>query len=139
MSQKTDATPAAKANFFKRAFVSLQKNGELVEVLLELSPVETAEGYFCESPKSYMDVMGVTLPAMLKELGVHNVEAERFEQEIGGRRYACLTVTGNAGSSGVCQTYLCTERGGCFLLLAVSTESWSQCERILQKMLPESP
>ena len=117
----------------------LQRDDQTVQVMLELVPVVTADGRSCDSPESYMDTMAEVLPAALEAAGLRNTETKRFEQEIGGQSYACVTVNGSTPNSGFSQTYLCTERNGCFLTISLAGYSEEQCRRNMQELFSENP
>ena len=113
----------------------LEKNGQLVQIMLEKVPVLTRSGMLCESQKSYMDEIALLLPAELKAIGLSKPEATRFDREIGGRRYAGVSVSGSAGGSGYAQTFLCTERNGIFLTISIVSYSEEQCGQIVDSLI----
>lgn len=113
----------------------LEKNGQLVQIMLEKVPVLTRSGMLCESQKSYMDEIALLLPAELKAIGLSNLEATRFDREIGVRRYAGVSVSGSAGGSGYAQTFLCTERNGIFLTISIVSYSEEQCGQIVDSLI----
>ena len=117
----------------------LQRDGDLVEVMLEVSPVMTSDGGSCDSAESYMDAVVRSVPAQLEAIGLQNVQSERFEKEIGGRSYACASVSGGLNGVNVAQYFICTERDGFFLTLVIASDTQAKIEQILAGMLPANP
>ena len=117
----------------------LQRNGRTVQVMLELSPVTSSAGLVCDTPESYMDEMEQLLPAELEAAGLRELQTRRFEQELGGRSFACLTVTGGTALYSYCQTFLCTGQDGLFLTVVVAGFGEQQCEQTVAELFSGEP
>ena len=113
----------------------LERNGELLQVLMELSPVESGDGKRGNSASRYMDAVEQEIEAQ----GESGIETRRFRTEINGRAYECLAVSGVLDGNAGAEIVYCTERDGCLVTIYVVSYAEARCEQILQELLREAP
>lgn len=113
----------------------MDRRKDLVQIILEPSPVQTGNGEICEDAKSYMDNVALTLPEVLRSTGVKNASVTRYRTEICGRSYEALNLTGKSGWTRVNQTYYCTERDGVFLTISIAASGSGDCDGLLAELL----
>ncbi len=117
----------------------LNRDESVVQVFLEIGPVELSNGNVCDTSALYMDAITKTLPIRFEAKGLSNVHTERYQTEIDGRVYECMTVSGSAEGATTAWAFFCTEREGYFLLIYIDSGSADQCAQILQELLAGNP
>lgn len=110
----------------------LTRGDDALEVILHLSPITTALGTVCDSPESYMDGLETSLKTRLQDAVV---KTERFEKEIDGRTFQCLTVTLNMDGERTTETFLCIQNDGVFLAVLVTSPTERGCENVIRELL----
>ena len=117
----------------------LERGREAVEITLEQSPATVFSGAVCDSPEGYMDELGKSLQADLEEIGFSRISCRRFQEEIGGRSYECVAVTGRSVGYSFTQITRCTMRDGTFLVIDIFSENEERCGQLLQELLRVEP